>query len=60
MRMYWKLRRRRVRDAVRECDSVQHPVQVQVTKENIMVKHTHAFSLPTEPWQNIQRGAIGP
>lgn len=60
MRMNWKLRRRRIRDAVRDCDSIQHPAQLQVAKENIMGKHEHAFSLPAEPGQNMQRDVRGP
>ncbi len=61
MRMYWKVRRRRICDAVRDCDSVQHPAQLQVAKENIMGKHKHAFSLPAEPGQNMQqRDVRGP
>lgn len=60
MRMYWKLRRRRIRHAVRDCDSVQHPAQLQVAKENIVRKHEHTFSLPLEPGQNMQRDARGP
>ena len=48
MRMYWKLRRRRIRDAVRDFDSVQHAAQLEVAEENIMGKHEHAFSLPAK------------
>jgi len=59
MRMYWNVRGRRIRDVVRDCDSVQHPAQLQVAKENIMGKHEHAFSLPPEPGQNMQRDVRG-
>ncbi len=60
MRMYWKVRRRRIRDAVGDCDSAQDPAQLQVAKENIMGKHEHAFSLPAEPGPNMQRDVRGP
>jgi hypothetical protein len=58
--MYWKLRRGRIRDAVRDCDFVQHAAQLQVAKEYIMGKHEHAFSLPAGPGQNMQRDVRGP
>jgi len=60
MRMYWKVLGGRIRGAVRDCDSVQSPTQLQVTKENIMGKHEHAFSLPVEPGQNMHRDVRGP
>lgn len=55
MRMYWKLLGRRIGDAVRDCDTVQYPAQLQVTKENVMGKHAHAFSLRAEPSKHAAR-----
>ena len=49
MRMYGKLLRRRICNAMRDRNSVEHAAQVQVAEEDVMWKHGHRFSLPARP-----------
>ena len=55
MRMCGKERRRRVCDAVRDCDSVERPAHLQVAKECVMGEHGHSFSLHAERSQTCCR-----
>jgi hypothetical protein len=55
MRMDWKLLWWRIRDAVRDCDAVQFPAQLQITKESVMEQYAHDFSLRAELRQHAER-----
>ena len=45
--MGWDICRRGIRDAMGECDAIQHPSRSEMAKKNVMGKHKHRLTSVT-------------